>query len=287
MRDILRARGLDVYLNYVRPTFEQIKESIDLNHPIIMGLSTPVGGHLVLVIGYDNNNQQIIINDPFGRRAWWNERPNWWRGATNMPYTGSPKTVGSNIAYPFSELSPMINMTTFVRGSVSAAQGTVAYWQESFTNGNVSIQLGSSSQNVIMEDVHRVEFEPLVTVSTDVPDYDGTWESFTLSATDINGQSVESSSEPFTVEIVFDEEWLNGLQVVTGSISEGNSQSALPKTKVNVTVLRWDADTQTWVEIDSEVDFDADTINFQSSRFGEYTLAFTVNDLVYLPFVSK
>lgn len=280
MINILQGRGLNVFARYTKPTFTEIRQSIDRNNPIIMGLNI---GHLVLVVGYDNTNQQIIIHDPFGRKSWWNESHNWWRGATNMPHTGSPKTVGRNIAYTYSEFSPLISSSFFVQGSLSAIPATTANWNSTLESGNVSIQLGGRAR---FGNIQQATFEPLLSPSNAVLNYDGTWESFILSAENSVGESIEYSEEPFSVEVVFDPDWLQQLRTDVGVIAE-SGQLTWQHKKVEASVLRWDEKKQAWSEVESEVDLSNGVVRFDENRFGEYTLAFTVNNLIYLPLITQ
>ncbi|MCA9960026.1 MAG: C39 family peptidase, partial [Anaerolineales bacterium] len=283
MINILRNRGLNIFAKYSTPTFEEIKQSIDRNSPIIMGLNI---GHIVLVVGYDNTNQQVIIHDPFGRKVWWGEPQNWWQGATNMPPSGLPKTVGANVVYTYQELRPLISSTFFVQGALSPAAATTANWHDTIESGNVSIQLGDFLTHAAFGDIQQATFSPLLTPSTNVEDYHGTWESFILSAIDSYGQPVHISSEPFTVDVTFDKEWLQGLRLESGIVSESGLQQ-LPNTQVKATVIYWDSTTETWLEIASNVDLDAGIISFEGYKFGEYALAFIVNNQLYLPVVIR
>ena len=81
----LENHGLEVENSGNKDIFERIKESIDDGYPQILRAKIDGYGHYLLVVGYDDEKEKIIVHDPYG-----NANVDWFNTSAGGKYVSYP-----------------------------------------------------------------------------------------------------------------------------------------------------------------------------------------------------
>jgi hypothetical protein len=279
MRNVLQQRGLQASLLEYRPSFAQIKQSIQNGHPVILGLKKLDANldHFVVATGY-RDPDTVIINDPFGGFEWWY---NW---ELNTPYTGSPKRVGENVTYTYSNL-PVVS-AIIVSGPAPARQVRTARVDASggsLTDAQVHIEFAGQDAIRLQTATQpvNVTYTPALSPTHDIyqEGFDAALTSFTLEAFDQDGQSIDEHI-PYTMTIDVDpsivEDWgttYGQFPAITGLNNTLDSTLATTTTgNASLVVAGWDKQQQDWTIIPSVLDEDQEQIIAQWDTFTEIAL---------------
>jgi hypothetical protein len=274
---------LEAFMDFT-PTFAEIRESIDNNHPVLLSLRDP--SHILIIMGYQDNGS-IVVNDPYGSYLWWKyPYPN----RRNLPYSDQgPKLGGKSVIYQYED-DLDIFYAIFLKGAISP----------SFPQ---TISVDDSGGSLLAEGI-KITFPPLMGFSIadqidattmvtytdlqgtdyEVSSFAGVVSTFEVTGTSSNGTPLPEYRSPFTLTIDADsdivENWhlTGGFSVASSSIESHLAQFAL---------VGLDRLNETWTEIESYYLKDHEKLVATSDKFTEYALVVLEQYRCFLPIVLR
>jgi|HigsolmetaAR202D_1030399.scaffolds.fasta_scaffold00233_13 hypothetical protein len=291
----LHAKGLQVTLKNTI-SFDEIKRSIDNNHPIVMGVEGR--DHLVTVIGYEGTDT-VVINDPFGGKAWWSDgkQTNAFINGRYVSFSNTPQTKGKQVKYRFgseirSRYAVIVTGTAAIAPSTTANIATTggslnaAGFQASFPQ-LAALQIEVASSN------YKVTHFPKLQESNKLVDRPSPLVVFSLEATDSSGKTVSQFPSQFTMSINLDTSTMEAFQYTTGSsiiINEkglGDNPEIPSRQGQTISLLAWDANKKAWKVIASQYNPQSGILTAKSNSFTEYAVVVSSNQYIFLPLVKR
>ena len=277
-------------------TFEDIRQSIDRGHPVVMGIKQ--ANHVVLAIGYGPNNT-VIINDPFGGKGWWG---NFALANSTGATLAQPQLKGKNISYAFgSELTSSYGFIVSgpapvpvqTRASITSTQGGTLVGQ-----GATFTFAASATRAATNSDALDLTHTPLI-----APSHSGdigalALSSFTLEASSA-GQPISTATQPFAMQIALDPEvidiWGQEIGETSGETASISRSSFSGRTndveKQNLSqriiIAAWNGTTGQWIPLDTTVDLANYQVRAQSNQFTEFAVFVKPEYTTYLPLLQR
>lgn len=299
--DAIRSRNVSVEGYRWGPTFSEIKQSIDNNHPVILGIhvnrlkkNPETGayyrvdvGHIVLVVGY-GENETLILNDPYGEAYWWDVLyPN----RVNVPPSATqPMLNGRQVTVQFSDITR--GFVVFREGA--AAPAAPQSLQVSDTGGtligaNVHVQFSESTvlRSFNSTQVITVTHQPQRQPTHETPSIDTLINTFKLTAMDQNGNVVENITTGYTLTIKIDPTILSIWSPATGWTTPGDEVIDKLGYIARFKLLAWDSASSSWIEVPYSVEQETETLVAYYSQFTEFAVGVKGYRSVYLPLIMK
>jgi len=296
-----KQRGLQVKQIIWNPSLNNLKQSIDSGHPVLMSIQQ--ADHIVVAVGYDINTNTILINDPFGGKNWWIPISTSQRNdVINGKYISKPATPqlkGKNVSYSYGagkELSG--GYAIILNGPSPVLQALIASISRSsggVLNGsgiNINFPPVANTQVSPMADTGlNVTYNPQLIPTHSTDGYAASIVAFQLDATDSNGQSVAQYDRPFSITVDLDPQVVDNLGI-SGGVTSADSSSVTssissPPIASLLTLAAWDNTAQQWVLLPSTVDLVNHKITAQTNQFTEFAVLVKNNHSVFLPVIKN
>lgn len=278
----LQRKGLTATFKW-SPTFNDLKQSIQNGHAVIMSLQGV--SHLVAVTGFRDDGT-IIINDPFGGFQWWNKK-----GKRNTPAGSTPKLNGLGIAYRYgSELTG--RYAIYISGPAPAAQTMIAQGSAHLATQQNSDQLTISLPPALATANLRLTYTPLITPSVAMKEPGMALQLFTLRVADEH-TVLDQFSAPVTLTMNVPAALIDTLESPTEFIADDEPSVVSPATTpmrrpVTLRVVRWDDTQGQWISLVQQYDRASGLLQVQTDQPGEFALLVSqAANIIYLPLIAQ